>query len=162
MSKVTVSRNLSIPADRAWEVLADFSGIHRFHPAVEHSPLLGEQNGGLGAERRCDFYDGNSVTERVIGWEDGKSMTIEVTEGSMPLACAEGTLSVEPRGTGSRVTMAMVYKPKYGPFGAIMDTLMMRPNFRKLLARVLEGMEIYATTGLEIGKDGKPIAMAAQ
>lgn len=147
MSIVTVTRTLPVDVRSTWAALADFGGIHRFHPYVDRSPLLNDTARGEGAERRCEFSDGNHICERVIQWDEGKSMTVDIYDGSMPLARAQGSFTVTPTdsGTGSLVSFTMDYKPKMGPLGAVMDALMMRRKFRKMMNEILEGLESFLT-----------------
>jgi hypothetical protein len=64
--QVYVSRQISLPAEDLWRHLSDFSGVVRFHPFVETADQLSASNEGVGARRKCNFYDGKSVVERVI------------------------------------------------------------------------------------------------
>jgi hypothetical protein len=157
MSKVEVKHEIDASAERVWEVLRDFGGVENFHPAVRASGLLSERSEGLGAQRKCEFHDGNWVKERVVGWEDGRSMTIEISEGSMPLSCAEGRLEVRPLDDGrSEVVMTMSYVVKMGPIGMLMDVLMIRSKFRAMVGDILKGLDVHTRTGAIIGRDGKP------
>ncbi len=156
MGQVTVERTIHAPATAVWRVLADFGGVHRFHPAVETSPLLNGQSSGLGAQRQCNFYDGRHAVEQVVGWDEGRAIDIDIIGGDMPLKSGRGRLSVETVSQGvSVVTMTMTYKPKGGPLGAVMDVLMMRGMFRKMLGKVLDGLDQHVTTGAEVGKRGE-------
>ena len=157
MSQITVSHTVDAPASRVWAALADFSGVHRFHPYVQKSPLLSEQNGGVGAMRRCDFYDGNHIVERVSAWNEGHSLKIDIVEGSMPLVRAQGEMAVEPIDEQrSRVHFKMDYTPKFGAVGKMMDALMMRRQFNKLAGEVLDGLQTHLQTGAIVGRGGQP------
>ena len=59
----TINKRLGLPAEDVWCNFADFSGVAHFHPYVETADQLSEQNEGVGARRKCNFYDGNSVVE---------------------------------------------------------------------------------------------------
>lgn len=155
MRTVLATRTIDLEQTQLWNILDDFGGIYRFHPAVERSPLLGRQRSGLGARRRCEFYDGSQVVEEIIDYQPGQQLTVDIVEGSLPLEQAQGTIALAPlQDGGTEVSFRIDYKPKYGPLGAVMDALVMRRSFRKLLARVLEGLETHARTGAVIGKDG--------
>ncbi len=62
---------VNISADKLWAVLNDFGGIDRYSPTIQNSPLIGDQNSGLGAKRKCEFYEGGSVVEEIIDCKDG-------------------------------------------------------------------------------------------
>jgi len=159
MSRISINRTVDASSPEVWEILADFGGVHRFHPLVERSPLLSDNNSGVGATRRCEFYDGKSITERVIDWTEGRSMRVAIIEGDMPMDEAVAELSVRPiEGGRSEVTMTMEYEPSFGFAGKIMDKLMMRFMFKNMCGKVLDGLDTHARTGSSIGKKGKPLA----
>ncbi len=153
MSTVTVTRTIPVDTRTVWAALADFGGIHRFHPYLESSPILNGKARGEGAERRCEFKDGNHICERVVEWKEGESMTVDIYEGSMPLARAQGTLAVVPEssGTEATVTFTMDYTPKMGPLGALMDVLMMRRKFTGMMEEILAGLESFLTEEPPVG-----------
>ena len=91
---------MNLSAEEVWPHLADFSGIARFHPFVETADQLSELNEGVGDSRRCNIYDGKNAVERVIEWQPGRRMKIELSEISMPIKRAVAEMSVAPRGDG--------------------------------------------------------------
>lgn len=156
MGNVTVTAEVAASAERVWRAFASFGDIHRFHPHVQISPLLTDQRSGVGAKRRCQFYDGNHVVEEVVGWEDGRAITVDILEGSMPLKKAQARIEIAPLGKEkSEVRFTMRYEPKFGLLGQVMDALLLRSKFRGMLSQVLGSLETHLTTGVNIGKDGK-------
>jgi hypothetical protein len=154
MTTLAHSQHINVPATKVWEVVSDFGGVRHWHPMVETSPLLSDNNVGLGASRTCNFYDGNSVKELVTEYVDGEYMVVDILEGSMPMARAQAKISVRPDGDSAcEVLMEMDYVVKYGIFGQLMDAMMMRRMMTGMLGKVLEGLEHHARTGEEIGKD---------
>ena len=158
MGSITVQRTVSHSPDIVWPALADFGGIYRFHPLVERSQVHpGTPTTGLGAERTCHFHDGNKIDERVVGFEDGKSLDVEIYEGTMPLKTARARMEIRPAGEGqTAVTMSMEYTPKFGVMGRAMDVLMMNRKFRQILTSVLAALDEHLTTGETIGPKFRP------
>jgi carbon monoxide dehydrogenase subunit G len=154
MTKLILQRDFNKTAAEVWQALSQFDQIYRFHPRVSHSPRVGSINSGVGASRVCHFHDGNKITEKVVAWEEGRSLTVEIVEGSMPLSCARAHIEVEPLGPDrTRVLFHMAYDPKYGILGRAMDALMMRSQFQKILGQVLEGLELHLESGATVGPD---------
>ena len=152
MSSVSSTRNLNLPAERVWEALADFTNVQRFHPFVKTTDKLSDNDRGLGAVRRCNFYDDGEAVEEITDWREGEGYTLEVKASSMPLKKATATLGVRPiDDASSAVTIEMDFIPKFGLVGRIMAPLMMKPMMRKMFANVLSGLERHVTTGEEIG-----------
>jgi len=157
--QINVTKRLSLPAEEVWRHLGDFSGIARIHASVESADLLSENNEGVGASRKCHFYDGNSVVERVLEWESGRRMKIGLSEMSMPLKRAEAEIIVTPRGDNeTELSITMFFIPKFGPLGALMGALMMKPMLRKMLVQLIRGLEYHARTGEIVGRSGVPTA----
>lgn len=158
MTKAKTSKTINASADRVWEILADFSNVKNFHPLVSKSPMLSQNNKGIGATRRCEFYDNTSVVEKVIAWQEGSYITVELSEADMPLKQATVTMSVSAlTGDTSEITIEMEYVVKYGLLGKIMGIVMMRPMMKKLFNKVLNSLEHHVRTGQIIGEKGLPI-----
>ena len=133
--QVNVTKRLSLSAEEVWRHLADFSGIARIHAFVESADLLSENNEGVGASRKCNFYDGNSVVEDVLEWESGRRMKIGLSEMSMPLKRAEAEFIVTPRGEDqTELSITMSFIPKFGPLGALMGVLMIKPSCEETMS----------------------------
>ena len=144
MSNIIVRRQIAASPAAVWRVLADFGGIASWNPNLRGSHLLeGSANEGEGAMRQCDLSDGkNWIRERVVAWEEGRSLTVDIYEGTMPLQSASATLGVQPLPDGgSEAWMEFDYTVKMGVLGALMDVVMMKSMMRKNMDRLLEGLE---------------------
>jgi|TARA_B100000809_G_C14935465_1_gene458451 uncharacterized protein YndB with AHSA1/START domain len=156
--QVYVSRQISLPAEDLWRHLSDFSGVARFHPFVETADQLSASNEGVGARRKCNFYDGKSVVERVIEWEPGRRLKVELSEMNLPVKWALAEMSLSSiNDHETEASISMVFQPKFGLLGALMGVLMMKPMMRKIFSQVLHGLEHHARTGEVIGKGGAPV-----
>ncbi len=155
MHEVVVTQTIPQPTARVWETLSDFGNVYRFHPFVRHSETLNEMAEGQGAERVCRFYDGNEVKERIIDYNEGRSMKIDVYEGSMPLKSMNAEMEVIQRGEHTQVRMRFLFEAKYGPLGWIMGALMMRRMFAKMGHQVIQGLGNYLKSGRLVEKGGK-------
>lgn len=142
MHTVTVSKDVDVAAERIWPIIDDFGGVHKYHPLVDHSPIVAGNATGLGAERVCHFKDGNSLAERIVAYRPGEGYTVQVVDpGKFPIAKAIGHLDVRSLGVGrSRVTFRMEFQPKFGVLGWLMAKVMMVGQFRKILSGVLDGL----------------------
>jgi len=153
MHQTSVTIEVSAPASKVWEALADFQNVYHFHPRVATVDQLSEPDRGLGAVRRCNFHDGTSVVERITRWEEGASLEVALSDFSMPLKTARGALSVRSTGEqSSAVTFTMYYTVKYGPLGWVMGALMMQPMMKGMFRQVLDGLEHYVLTGETAGE----------
>lgn len=161
MTVVSKTMTVNLPADKVWTILSDFGGLHKFHPKVKNSPLLTEDGPGLNCTRRCEFYDGSSVVERVTHWDEGKGFTMEMSDFSMPILTATARMEVTPVSQSkSDVTILMDFVPKFGPIGVIMANVMMRPFMKSVFAQVIKGLEWHGQTGQLVGEDNGHLAAA--
>jgi hypothetical protein len=81
MKKTIIKRNVTINASKqkVWNALADFGNVQNLSPNIKKSFLTSEDTIGLGSTRHCDFYSmGASVDEKIIEWNEGKLMRIEL------------------------------------------------------------------------------------
>lgn len=144
MSNIEVTRTIDQPAARVWELLADFQSIAAWNPNLSASYLLdGSQAQGVGASRQCDLADGkNWIRERITDWKEGESYSIDIFEGTMPLASASATLGVRPLGPDrSEAFMRFDYVPKMGVVGRVLDVVVMRKTMTRNINNVLDGLE---------------------
>jgi len=71
MVKVVKSTILDAPADRVWEVLRDFNGHDRWHPAVTESTIeRGLSPAKVGCVRRFRLADGSELREQLLTLSD--------------------------------------------------------------------------------------------
>ncbi len=159
MHQLSYTTVVHAPIDRVWETLADVGSIANWHPGVARSPVLTAKRTGLGATRRIELYDGSTSVEEVTSLDEGRSVTVLMSEHSMPLAYGAATFAVTADGDDrTSVTMTMDYEMKYGPLGWLLNTLMLRRIMTKLLASVLAGLNHHMVTGEHIGQDWAPKA----
>lgn len=81
MKKTVIKRSIkiSVSKQKVWEALADFGNVQNLSPNIKKSYLTSEDVVGLGSTRHCDFYSmGASVDEKIIEWDEGKLMRIEL------------------------------------------------------------------------------------
>ncbi len=154
-----VSMRINLSSSDLWKALSQFDQIHLFHPMVSEASLLSQSNQGVGAKRRCDFYDKSSLVEEIKEWVEGKSYTVKLSEiTAMPIKEADATISLES--LYSEITLAsfeMRFTPKFGPLGWMMGKLMMQPMMKKMFMKILKGLEQHALTGEIIGENWQPV-----
>lgn len=92
------------PPEAVWAALADFGGISRWAPNVDHSSLTTTQCEGVGAVRRVQVGR-NALLERVVEWEPGSRLSYSI-EGLPPvLRSVTNTWTIEGAGDATDVTL---------------------------------------------------------
>lgn len=85
--------------DRAWALLGDIGGVHRWVPGLSGADVAGDV-------RTATFADGSQARERVVAYDDAaRAYTYAYLDGPIPLASYESTITVGPKldGDGSLV-----------------------------------------------------------
>ena len=143
MAHLRVTHSTTASPAACWALMSNFVNIDFFNPNLKSSHLLaGSPEHGVGMTRQCDLIDGkNYIREKVIDWQEGRSYTVDIYDGTMPVRKSKTTLGLSPRADGGTdLYMDFTYTPKYGPLGAVMNVLAMRSMFRALLKKVLTGL----------------------
>ncbi len=149
MRKVSARVEIGAPAEKVWEVLADFGSVSTFNPSVTDSHLTADQINGVGATRHCDLtVPGASIEERIVDWQDGRSFSVDIYDGARnPFAKALGTMSVEPLDADrSLASMSIEWKAKGGIFSGLLGRALTGQN-QKAVSGVLAGLKHHVETG---------------
>lgn len=158
-STTTIKRQIEInmPQEKVWAALADFGNICHGHPAVSQSFVTSTQKSGVGATRHCDFtMMGASAEEKVVDWNEGKNIKIEVYElNKMPgIDTMALDLAIKPNGNNTLLSSTMQYTMK-NAFFDIMNSLMMKSMNAKLLDGIMAGHKLYIETGTIVNEKTK-------
>jgi hypothetical protein len=144
MGQIHLKKHLEHPAASMWEWLKDYANIHRIHPLLSNSYLVGDKSCGVGAVRICEMKMGGvHLKERVTDWKEGRSYTVDVYETSMPIIDRSiATLGVRSlRDKTSEAYMDIEYTTKYGLFGKLMDVLFLNLMMKMIMKTVLKRLE---------------------
>lgn len=104
MVRVRRSTVIDAPLVAVWEVLRDFNGHHRWHPAVAQSELEADrQTDQIGAVRRFRLSSGELVRERLLTLSDrDHSFSYTIVESDVPLRNYVAEVSLKPVTDGNR------------------------------------------------------------
>ncbi len=158
MSKLSKRIRINTPAEKVWEVLADFGGVAKWNPVVAHSVAITDANRGVGCERQCEVPGFGDVRERVTEWEEGRRLSYDLEGGAGPMKSLGGEFSLSPAGDNTEVTMTLDFRVKFGPVGALMDRFIVRRQMRKQMALTLAGLKHHVETGEEVGTELPKVA----
>jgi carbon monoxide dehydrogenase subunit G len=149
MTRLNREVRIDAPKERVWQILADFGGVSVYNPTVPNSFSTSDSNGGEGATRHCDLAPFGSVDERILEWREGEGYTLEIysSEKTPPFKRAIASLDLSQDGEGTIVNGTLEYSLKYGPLGAVMDSMMVRAKFETAWSRLFAGLKHYAETG---------------
>ncbi len=160
MSHAHRTRTINVSHDRVWPLIEDFGGVHRFNPFIRKTTATSTPGTcAVGDTRRCEFYNDKAfVEEELTSIDPGRSITIELTAGTMPFSSATAVIEAIPVDREiTKIRMDMSYKAKGGVLSPIVG-LAMKPVMFFMLGKMLKSFEQHLETGQLIGKNGKLIA----
>ncbi len=98
-----------------------------------------------------------SIEESATEWEEGEGYVLEVLSGEKlpPFKRAYIRISLKEEGQETLATISFDYTLKFGPIGRLLDTWKVRPMFRKVIPRVLDGLKQNSENGGRMAPPGK-------
>ena len=143
MTRISEEIRISVPKQVVWEAISDLAAVQDFNPSVKRSYYRPGPRKGISAGRHCDLIPLGSVEETVTEWKEGEGFTLKIHDGknTPPWKRATGRMWVLPEGAGARAGLSVEYELKFGLVGALMDRLLVRPQFRKTVRNTLEGLK---------------------
>ncbi len=152
MTQISSEIRINAPKEKVWAIIADLGAVQNFHPGVQKSYYSSENQKGLGTSRVCELPNGWAIEERATEWQEGEGFVLESKplKKSPRFKKAYGRWALKQDAHQTLVTLIVEYTLKFGPFGSLIDALMVRPQFKKIVPRVLAGLKHYAETNEEI------------
>jgi ligand-binding SRPBCC domain-containing protein len=136
---------INAPIEKIFQSLAEMEGLEKLDPNVKKSTSLSNVKSGINAKRKVDMIDGkNWFEEKITEFKPNESLTYELTACSFPVKSLKYTYTVEKLGNQTRVKQAMNYKIKFGMFGKLLDTLMIRKQYNKGIKGFFAGLKTYS------------------
>jgi hypothetical protein len=167
MQQYKIEKKINAPASKVWAILDDFGNIYRFSPGVATSSLLDGPQEGVGAQRKCEFYDDAGYFIEAIGTrEEGKSIRVDVVEMHLkqpaPIEKFYVDFEVSPETSSTSFVTATGHYETIGISGKILNALVIRKTLRKALASVIDGLALHIETGAEIGPNLEPLNVSSE
>jgi ligand-binding SRPBCC domain-containing protein len=134
---------IDAPIESVWAAVADLVAVQRWNPMVASARYISEQRQGVGAGRRCQLKPKGWMEERVWDWNPPRVIGLEVTASTWPIAFMKWRTELEREGSATRMSQEMQYKVKFGPLGALLDTLIMRRQMDKSISGTFDALKRY-------------------
>lgn len=135
---------IKAPIEKIWEALSEVETLDKYDPTVIKSIAISESTNGIGAKRKVSMKDGkNWFEEQCISWNPNKELTYELTACSFPIHQLRHSYTFERVGGDVKVKQVMQYKVKFGWFGRVLDSLMIRKQSDAGIKQFLAGLKSY-------------------
>lgn len=135
MIKLFASACIEAPADIVWAQLARLEDIVLWSEAVVHARCDGAISHGVGAERTCELPGNQTIKERWVAWDEGRSFAYEGF-GIPLMKRAANRWSVIPYGEKSLLISEAEIELKGGVVGRIAEPLI-GPLMRRMAPNAL-------------------------
>ncbi len=108
MTKVSMSTQLNVSADQAWQMIGGFNSLPDWHPAIEKSELT-----EAGQTRTLSLNGGGSIVEKLETVDDdARTYTYSIVDSPLPVANYTSTITVHKTEDGEcRVDWSSDYDP---------------------------------------------------
>ena len=125
--------------ESVWKILSQPANIAHFHPLIKAAKMLKAD------QRQCDLLPMGQMIEQISDWQEGKSYATEVIGGKMlpPHEFMKGRIELAQQENATLVQFSFHYKLKFGAVGKIMDTLLVKPQFKGAPQKYVNGLKTY-------------------
>ena len=135
---------ISAPIEKIWDALSNMEKLDQYDPTVKKSKVLTESKSGIGARRKVDMKDGkNWFDETCTVWKPNEALTYELSACSFPMKSLKHSYSFENLGDQVKVKQVMQYRVKFGWFGKLLDSLMIKRQSDAGIKKFFAGLKSY-------------------
>ena len=146
MAKLQHEIKINAPIEKVWSVLADLQQVGEYNPMVASVKLLSTNKTGIGASRECQFKPKGSVKDRITAMEELSFLTMEMYESDWPMKYMNWTNYLTANNGVTTMKTITDYKVKFGILGSLMDRVMMKQKFNKILEEVFVSFKQHVET----------------
>ena len=145
---ITLNNEVFINAspDKVWSILNNLEEVENYNPQVSKAVCISTEHSGVNASRQCTMKDGSVIKERVSLVEPYQAITMELYESSWPVQNMKWRTAITAKNSGTLVTQKLQYQVKYGAFGALLNSVMMKNKMYKSLEEVFTELKNYSET----------------
>jgi hypothetical protein len=106
---------VSVPPEKAWDMIKDFDSWQSWHPAVASTEITSGKGNTRGTVRVLTTKDGAKITEKLMRYQPkGFAYTYSIIDSPLPVTDYVSTLQVKAAKSGSVVIWASHFKAKEG------------------------------------------------
>lgn len=140
MTTLTNSTRIAAPRAAVWQTLTTLDLLDQYDPGVRRSRVIGDQQTGVGAQRRCELKPAGWFIERVDVFQPEEALGFELVTCSLPVAHLRHDYTLSEADGHTVVTQVMTYRLKYGAAGRVLDAAVMRRKWNQGIKGFLAGL----------------------
>ena len=147
MTKIYNEITINAPVEKIWEILANIELLDKYDPTVKQSTALSTNKSGMHAKRKVLMLDNkNWFEEKVTEFNPNVALTYQLTDCSFPIKGLKHSYTFEKIEQKTKVKQVMEYTVKFGIFGKLLDSLMIRKQSDTGIKKFFAGLKYYAET----------------
>ncbi len=147
MTKIYNEITINAPVEKIWEILANIELLDKYDPTVKQSTALSTNKSGMHAKRKVLMLDNkNWFEEKVTEFNPNVALTYQLTDCSFPIKGLKHSYTFEKIEQKTKVKQVMEYTVKFGIFGKLLDSLMIRKQSDTGIKKFFAGLKSYAET----------------
>ena len=148
-----VEKEVAVPAEKAWALIARPGGLTLWHPFMEKHTA--ESWNGVGSRDHLTYYSGFEFEREVVKWIEGVGYDLKVTENGKRENTAIWRITpVDDNHCVLRITGRVDFIKKLPfPIRWALLKFKMKPVFSQYLYQILEGFAYYAETGEQVKRN---------
>ena len=136
---------INAPIEKIWNALSNIDELEKFDPTVKKSTAVTQEKSGIDAKRKVLMLDGkNWFDEKVTVFKPNEALTYQLTDCSFPIKGLKHSYSFEKTGNQIKVKQTMEYTVKFGLFGKLLDSLMIRKQSDAGIKKFFAGLKQFA------------------
>lgn len=147
-TRASVALLIEQSPERVWQLVSELDQAANYLPDVERIEMLTAATGGEGASRRLFLSGGDQVDETVTEWREGTDIALQIQrEQQPPFPFADLRFEYNLKGLSADATavhMSLVYEPRYGLLGLVLDGLLLESRAEKKLMAIATALKQYS------------------
>lgn len=145
---------IEVPQEQLWGILTCPGHLENDHPFVNKHQK--NKFTKMGDRDELVYYGGREMGREVIGWNEGESYTIRMTNGKNGNEIQVRFRALKIKANESEFSVKIssdAYRNVPRPFWYILVRYLVFNSYKKYLHSVLRGMDYYARTGKKVERD---------
>ena len=111
---VKESVEINAPPAKVWNLVKNWNGLHKWHPAFSHTEIKSGANNKIGSFRTLTMADGGATfDEELLGFNDKKRLYSYRIVADSPLPVADYSSSIQVKPGKSKGSSVLVWKGKF-------------------------------------------------
>jgi len=135
--KIQANTVINNSQEIAWALLSEFDNVYKWVPTISSSKGQGLEKVGVGHGRNCVIDGFGSIDETITLWSEGEGFEYDISPIG-PLYGATSRWELAENKNGQTVlTVTLVYSVRFGLFGKMLHSMMMRKKLSGSLSGTL-------------------------